>query len=52
MKWIWRQITLLSADFVFIQRKILGFLLFFKSIEAKVPILKILKKYSLTFQNK
>ena len=44
--------TLLGADFVFIQRKILGFLLFFKSIEAKVPILKILKKYSLTFQNK
>ena len=44
--------TLLSADFVFIQRKILGFLLFFKSIEAKVPILKILEKYSLTIQNK
>ena len=33
---------LLNGDFVFIQRKILGFLLFFKSLNASVPIIKIL----------
>ena len=39
-------IKLLDGDFVFIQRKILGFLLFFHSLNASVPILKILKKYN------
>ena len=41
---------LLNGDFVFIQRKILGFLLFFKSLNASVPILQILKGYSLKVQ--
>ena len=39
-------IKLLDGDFVFIQRKILGFLLFFHSLNASVPILKILKRYN------
>jgi predicted unusual protein kinase regulating ubiquinone biosynthesis (AarF/ABC1/UbiB family) len=38
---------LLNGDFVFIQRKILGFVLFFRSIGASVPILKTLKRYNL-----
>ena len=38
--------TLLDSDFIFIQRKILGFLLFFKSLNASIPILKILRKYN------
>jgi predicted unusual protein kinase regulating ubiquinone biosynthesis (AarF/ABC1/UbiB family) len=38
---------LLNGDFVFIQRKILGFVLFFKSIGVSIPILKILKRYNL-----
>ena len=42
---------LLNGDFVFIQRKILGFLLFFKSLNASVPFLQILKKYNLKVQN-
>ena len=41
---------LLNGDFVFIQRKILGFLLFFKSLSASVPILQILKGYNLKVQ--
>lgn len=41
---------LLNGDFVFIQRKILGFLLFFKSLSASVPILQILKGYNLKAQ--
>ena len=39
-------IKLLDADFVFIQRKILGFLLFFHALNASVPVLKILKRYN------
>ena len=39
-------IKLLDGDFVFIQRKILGFLLFFHSLNASVPVLKILKRYN------
>ena len=42
---------LLNGDFVFIQRKILGFLLFFKSLNASVPFLQILKRYNLKLQN-
>lgn len=42
---------LLGGDFVFIQRKILGFLLFFHSLNASVPLLKILKKYNLRNKN-
>ena len=38
--------TLLESDFIFIQRKILGFLLFFKSLNASIPILKILRRYN------
>ena len=38
---------LLNGDFVFIQRKILGFVLFFKSIGVSIPILKTLKRYNL-----
>ena len=37
---------LLNGDFVFIQRKILGFLLFLKSLNASVPIIEILKRYN------
>ena len=39
-------IKLLDGDFVFIQRKILGFLLFFHSLDASIPVLKILKSYN------
>ena len=39
-------IKLLDGDFVFIQRKILGFLLFFHSLDASIPVLKILKRYN------
>ena len=39
-------IKLLDGDFVFIQRKILGFLLFFHALNASVPVLKILKRYN------
>ena len=39
-------IKLLDGDFVFIQRKILGFLLFFHSLNASVPVLKILTRYN------
>ena len=42
---------LLNGDFVFIQRKILGFLLFFKSLNASVPIIKILKRYNSSMKN-
>ena len=42
---------LLNGDFVFIQRKILGFLLFFRSLNASVPILQILQKYNSKMQN-
>ena len=44
--------TLFDPDFIFIQRKILGFLLFFKSINASIPILNIIKKYGKTLQNR
>lgn len=39
-------VKLLDGDFVFIQRKILGFLLFFHSLDASIPVLKILKRYN------
>ena len=39
-------IKLLDGDFVFIQRKIIGFLLFFHALNASVPVLKILKRYN------
>ena len=42
---------LLNGDFVFIQRKILGFLLFFKSLNASVPIIEILKRYNSRMKN-
>ena len=44
--------TLFDPDFIFIQRKILGFLLFFKSINASIPILDIIKEYDKTLQNR
>ena len=44
--------TLFDPDFIFIQRKILGFLLFFKSINASIPILNIIKEYDKTLQNR
>ena len=43
--------TLFDPDFIFIQRKILGFLLFFKSINASIPILNIIKEYNKKLQN-
>ena len=42
--------TLFDPDFIFIQRKILGFLLFFKSINASIPILSIIKEYDKKLQ--
>ena len=42
---------LLNGDFVFIQRKILGFLLFLKSLNASVPIIEILKRYNSRMKN-
>ena len=44
--------TLFDPDFIFIQRKILGFLLFFKSINASIPILNIIKEYDKKLQNR
>ena len=44
--------TLFDPDFIFIQRKILGFLLFFKSINASIPILNIIKEYDKILQNR
>ena len=44
--------TLFDPDFIFIQRKILGFLLFFKSINASIPILNIIKEYDKKSQNR
>ena len=44
--------TLFDPDFIFIQRKILGFLLFFKSINASIPILSIIKEYDKKLQNR
>jgi predicted unusual protein kinase regulating ubiquinone biosynthesis (AarF/ABC1/UbiB family) len=38
--------SVLGSDFIFIQRKILGLILFFRVIGARVPLLKILIKYS------
>ena len=38
--------SVLGSDFIFIQRKIFGLILFFRSIGAKLPILKILKHQS------
>ena len=37
--------SVLGSDFIFIQRKILGLILFFRVIGARVPLLKILIKY-------
>jgi len=42
---------LLNGDFIFIQRKILGFLLFLKSLNASVPIIEILKRYNSRMKN-
>ena len=36
----------LGSDFIFIQRKILGLILFFRVIGARIPLLKILIKHS------
>lgn len=38
--------SLFGSDFIFIQRKIFGLILFFRAIGAKLPLLKILKKQS------
>ena len=38
--------SVLGSDFIFIQRKILGLILFFRVIGARVPLLKILIKHS------
>ena len=38
--------SLFGSDFIFIQRKIFGFILFFRAIGAKLPLLKILKQRS------
>ena len=38
--------SLFGSDFIFIQRKIFGLILFFRAIGAKLPILKILKQQS------
>jgi hypothetical protein len=35
--------SVLGSDFIFIQRKIFGLILFFRSIGTKLPLLKILK---------
>ena len=36
----------LGSDFIFIQRKIFGLILFFRAIGTKLPLLKILKQQS------
>jgi len=38
--------SVLGSDFIFIQRKILGLILFFRVIGARIPLLKILSKHS------
>ena len=38
--------SVLGSDFIFIQRKILGLILFFRLIGARIPLLKILTKHS------
>ena len=38
--------SLFGPDFIFIQRKIFGLILFFRAIGAKLPLLKILKQQS------
>ena len=38
--------SLFGSDFIFIQRKIFGFILFFRAIGAQLPLLKILKQQS------
>ncbi len=38
--------SLFGSDFIFIQRKIFGLILFFHAIGAKLPLLKILKQHS------
>lgn len=38
--------SVLGSDFIFIQRKILGLILFFRVIGARIPLLKILIKHS------
>ena len=38
--------SLFGSDFIFIQRKIFGLILFFRAIGAKLPLLKILKQQS------
>ena len=38
--------SLFGSDFIFIQRKIFGLILFFRAIGAKLPLLKILKQRS------
>ena len=38
--------SLFGSDFIFIQRKIFGFILFFRAIGAKLPLLKMLKQQS------
>ena len=38
--------TALGSDFIFIQRKIFGLILFFRAIGTKLPLLKILKQQS------
>ena len=38
--------SVLGSDFIFIQRKILGLILFFRLVGARIPLLKILTKHS------
>ena len=38
--------SLFGSDFIFIQRKIFGLILFFRAIGAKLPLLKILSQQS------
>ena len=38
--------SLFGSDFIFIQRKIFGLILFFRAIGAKLPLIKILKQQS------
>ena len=38
--------SLFGSDFIFIQRKIFGLILFFRAIGAKLPLVKILKQQS------
>ena len=38
--------SLFGSDFIFVQRKIFGLILFFRAIGAKLPLLKILKQQS------